>query len=78
MADSQALDSAVESWFAERWDSQVDFEVDDALRKLYDLGLVTQSSDGLRAIDIDGACEIMDRRWDEYFSYNQSPTAPLA
>jgi hypothetical protein len=77
LADAEALDRAVESWFADRWDSQVDFEVDDALRKLHELGLVIETADEFRAIDIDGACEIMDRRWDDYFSYNQSPTAPL-
>ena len=33
------IDQAVESWFAEQWQCKLDFEVDDALGKLLELGL---------------------------------------
>jgi hypothetical protein len=33
------LDQAVESWFAEKWQCKLNFDVHDALRKLQDLGL---------------------------------------
>jgi len=33
------LDQAIEAWFAERWQCRLDFEIDDALEKLHELGL---------------------------------------
>lgn len=36
---AQALDQAIEAWFAERWQCRLDFEIDDALAKLELLGL---------------------------------------
>lgn len=35
------LDAEVERWFAQRWQCRLDFEVDDALEKLQQLGLAT-------------------------------------
>ncbi|MCB1693171.1 MAG: DUF3754 domain-containing protein [Pseudomonadales bacterium] len=68
--NEQALDREVERWFAERWATHLDFEVDDALRKLMVLGLAKRDADGmLHVVDLDEACTILDRRWDEYFSF---------
>jgi hypothetical protein len=64
------LDETIEAWFSSRWDSEVDFEEEDAVEKLLQLGLVRSDGDRLSAVSIDGACEILDKRWDEYFSYN--------
>lgn len=38
---AEALDGVIEDWFASRWQCQLDFEIDDALRKLELLGLAT-------------------------------------
>ncbi len=65
------LDDAVEQWFTERWDSVVDFEVDDALDKLFELGLLKGSEDNLQAVGLAEACRMLDHRWDEYFDFHQ-------
>lgn len=70
--DEQDLDAQVEAWFSERWESEVDFEVDDALAKLKKLNLVEQSGEGLSVTSIENACELLDRRWDEYFKFNKN------
>jgi hypothetical protein len=66
--DVAELDRRIEEWFAQRWDTQVDFEVEDGLRKLRDLALVTDESGGkLRAIPLDEAKEHLNRVWDDLF-----------
>jgi hypothetical protein len=40
-----SLDQAVESWFAEKWQCKLNFDVHDALRKLRDLGLARYDRD---------------------------------
>jgi hypothetical protein len=70
--DEEDLDSQVEAWFSTRWEAQVDFEVDDALAKLKKLNLVQQSGDGLGVTPIETACELLDKRWDEYFNFNKN------
>lgn len=70
--DEQDLDAQVEAWFSERWESEVDFEVDDALAKLKKLNLVEHSGDGLSVTSIENACELLDKRWDEYFKFNKN------
>lgn len=39
---AQQLDQAIEAWFAVRWQCQLDFEIDDALKKLKLLDLATE------------------------------------
>ncbi len=69
-ASAEELDQRVESFFRDRWDSEVDFEVDDALAKLKHLGLVQESDAGLEVVEVEEACRLLDARWDEYFNYN--------
>ena len=56
----------------------IDFEVGDALDKLKRLGLVhEEGADGmLRAAPIDQALELLDRAWDNLFTYNRGGSAP--
>ncbi len=61
------LDAAVEAWFESRWQTPIDFEIDDALAKLVSLGLVETADDELRAVPLDEAIRRLDRRWDDYF-----------
>lgn len=78
------LDERIERWLAEQG-VEVDFEVDDALGKLHELGLldVMPATSGpplasadwigpdskLDVEDVDEALRILDRRWDTIFSY---------
>ena len=68
--DQEALDQNVESWFKDRWECEIDFEVDDALGKLLRLGLVQEAAEGIEVVSIEEACRLLDKRWDEYFTYN--------
>lgn len=74
LESASQLDETIEDWFSERWDCKVDFEVEDALDKLLKFGLVITSgeeqSEVLAAVPIDRACELLDERWDGYFTYN--------
>jgi hypothetical protein len=72
------LDQRVEQWFRRRWDTAFDFEVDDGLRKLRDLELVTLTADGrLTPVPIDLALSRLDRLWDDAFAYAEPATVQL-
>jgi hypothetical protein len=75
ITDADTLDDAIESWFRASWDCDVDFEVDDALNKLRNLGLVFETPSVLTAVEIERGCEILDKRWDDYFSYSPETTS---
>jgi hypothetical protein len=70
ITNAAALDAAIEAWFSTRWQSNVDFEIDDALRKLIALGLVEQQGNALLAVDLPLACSRLDKRWDDYFKFS--------
>jgi hypothetical protein len=67
------LDDAIEAWLETRYATLIDFEIDDALRKLKALGLCTIENDtgpSYKAIDLNEACRRIDFIWDNYFQYN--------
>ncbi len=41
---SHTLDQNIEQWFAEKWQCKLDFEIDDALKKLSDLSLASETN----------------------------------
>lgn len=69
--DAATLDARIEAWFDSRWQAQIDFEVDDGLNKLLNLGLVTETEGCYQVVDLDAANRILDVRWDNYFEHNQ-------
>jgi hypothetical protein len=73
------LDQRVEQWFLQRWNTRFDFEVDDGLRKLLELGLVTASGGAgaqqrLVALPVDAATALLDRLWDDAYTYAEPAT----
>jgi hypothetical protein len=71
------LDARVEAWIRTTKGIDFDFEVDDGVRKLSELGLVTTDEHGrLTPVPIDAALSHLDRLWDDAFDYAQ-PAAPL-
>jgi hypothetical protein len=54
---ADALDRAVEQWLSRYGGRLVDFEIADALRKLHELGLVTEEEGLLKALPLDEALE---------------------
>ncbi len=68
---SDELDQQIERFLSDVLGRAVDFEVDDALAKLVRLGLARQAADGRYVVvPLVEALEILDRAWDNYFSYN--------
>ncbi len=73
------LDFAAEQWLRTSLETDIDFEVDDALGKLSRLGLATADSDG-RWIParLDEALVRLDGHWDDLFSFDAIPAADTA
>lgn len=62
------LDWRIEEWFVQRWDARFDFELEDGLRKLRELSLVTEDEQGrLSAVTLTEARLRMDQIWDALF-----------
>jgi hypothetical protein len=62
------LDRRIEDWFVQRWDARFDFEIEDGLRKLRELGLVSTDEQGrLTAVSLAEARHRMDQIWDGLF-----------
>lgn len=76
----EQLDARVEAWLQEHFNlPHVDFEVDDAVRKLIDKDLIEvrdQPGDNgearqvLKVLDLPTALDRLDQWWDDYFSPN--------
>jgi hypothetical protein len=64
------LDQRIERWFADQWNCDLDFEIEDALQKLLRLELVVSNGDLLEAKPLPEAKKQLDDIWDNYFQYN--------
>lgn len=71
---AEDLDVAVERWVRDTCQEDVDFEVDDALGKLWDLDLVEGGS-LLRARPLHDVLTLLDRRWDDLLQHPPDGTA---
>ncbi|MCV6638703.1 TMEM143 family protein [Candidatus Albibeggiatoa sp. nov. NOAA] len=63
------LDKTIEQYLHEKYEINVDFEVDDGLRKLTEEQLLTSENGVLKALDLKTACQRLDKQWDEFFSF---------
>jgi len=66
------LDREVERWFREKHGTELDFEVDDAMKKLVRLELASVEEGKLRVLSLDKAKQRIDYLWDNVFSYNSA------
>ncbi len=66
----EGIDQVIEAWFETNWDCSLDFEVDDALRKLERLKLVRRDGEVLRALSLQEAKRQLDSIWDNYFDFD--------
>ena len=66
----QSLDHAIELWFQENYQHDLDFEISDAIEKLKELGLAETRGDQITAISLDDARIKLDAIWDSYFEFN--------
>jgi len=68
----ETLDNAIEEWMEIKHKTKIDFEVDDAIRKLEEKNLVIRDTNGiLTTLNLDEALSHMDYIWDNYFEYNK-------
>ena len=67
----EELDERAEAWLLERFDIDVDFEVDDALAKLIRLQLVNDDDGRLCVVPLDRALVVLDQQWHDLFTYNE-------
>lgn len=70
----QELDELIESWFEKKHGCKLDFECDDAVRKLEELNLLEMNGDGvLKVPPFSEALRRLDEIWDNYFQYHNEP-----
>lgn len=68
---AQELDSQIESWFASQLNTELDFDVNDALLKLKAIGLGIETNEKWEVIPLNEALIKIDELWDNVFDYNQ-------
>ena len=65
------LDSQIESWFETKLNTELDFNVKDALLKLKNIGLGIENNGKWQVITLKDALIKIDELWDNVFDYNQ-------
>lgn len=65
------LDSQIESWFKTDLNTELDFDVKDALLKLKNIGLGIETNGNWEVIPLEKAIIKIDELWDSVFEYNQ-------
>jgi len=68
---AQELDSQIESWFKTTLQTDLDFDVKDALLKLKSIGLGVETNGKWEVIPLEKALIQIDELWDNAFDYNQ-------
>ena len=66
----EELDDRIEQWMKEKFGVTLDFEVDDALRKLEDKKLLMKEGDRYLVPSIDDTLVKLDELWDTIFTYS--------
>jgi hypothetical protein len=67
---AEELDYQIESWFLTKLDTDLDFDVNDALLKLKSIGLALEINEKWEVISLDKALIKIDELWDGVFDYN--------
>ena len=67
----EELDYQIESWFKTKLNTDLDFDVKDALFKLKNIGLGIEENGKWKVIPLDKALILVDEVWDGIFEYNQ-------
>jgi hypothetical protein len=67
----EALDRRVEDWLERKWNCRVNFEVDDALKKLERFGILRIDGSRLSCLPLEEARRRLDQIWDNFFPYHR-------
>ena len=70
-----ALDETVERWFESKHNCRINFEIEDAFKKLKRWGLVDLDKDIIRRKNLNDAMQQLDKIWDNYFPYHKADIA---
>jgi len=68
---AEELDLKIERWFKEKFQIILDFDVEDALRKLKNIGLGTEINGKWTVLPLEKALIRVDEIWDGVFDYNK-------
>ena len=68
---AKELDNQIEYWFKTKLDTDLDFDVEDALFKLKKIGLGIETNGKWNVISLEKALNRIDELWDGVFEYNQ-------
>lgn len=67
---AEELDAQIEIWFETKFNTNLDFNVKDALTKLKNIGLGIETNGKWEVIPLDKALVTIDALWDGVFEYN--------
>ena len=68
---SEEIDNQIESWFKTKLNTELDFDVKDALLKLKNIGLGIENNGKWEVLPLEKALIQIDELWDNAFNYNQ-------
>ncbi|TDW46502.1 uncharacterized protein DUF3754 [Flavobacterium sp. 270] len=68
---AEELDTQIESWFSTKLNTDLDFDVKDALSKLEKIGLGIETNGKWEVIGLEKALVTIDELWDNVFDYNK-------
>lgn len=68
---AQELDEQIEAWFQNQLNTNLDFDVEDALHKLQNIGLGEEVNGKWHVLPLQQALVRVDEVWDGVFEYNQ-------
>jgi len=68
---TEELDNQIETWFKTKLNTDLDFDVEDALLKLKNIGLGIEKNGKWEVIPLDKALIRIDEVWDSIFDYNR-------
>jgi hypothetical protein len=69
---AQELDEQIENWFQTEFQIELDFDVEDALYKLKNIGLGSEVNGKWTVLSLDKALAQVDELWDGIFEYHQA------
>ena len=68
----EALDEAIEDWLKEQFGLDIDFEVDDAIRKLKEQDVFVVQNQILKVYGLPSTMRRLDKAWNKFFAYDKS------
>jgi len=67
----EELDEAIEDWLKEQFGLDIDFDVDDAVRKLEEKDIFVLQGQIHKVYDLPSTMRRLDKAWDEFFSHSK-------